>query len=66
MSAMSNLHLQLTTAMNHIADKLREATGDGSGEIMEATCHTSIELLQVCADAFAQIREASEGVSVGN
>lgn len=61
MSAMSNLHLQLTTAMNHIADKLREATDDGSGEVMEATCHTSIELLQVCADAFAQIREASNG-----
>ena len=61
MSAMSNLHLQLTTAMNHIADKLREATDDGSGEVMEATCHTAIELLQVCANAFAQIREASNG-----
>jgi len=51
MSAMSNLHLQLTIAMEHTADKLREATNDGSGEIMEATCNTAIELLQVCANA---------------
>lgn len=61
MSAMSNLHLQLTTAMNHIADKLREATDDGGGEVMEATCHTAIELLQVCANAFQEIREVSNG-----
>ena len=66
MSAMSNLHLELTTAMNHIADKLHQATEDGSGEIMEATCNVAIELLQVCADAFAQVREASEGAKVGN
>jgi hypothetical protein len=66
MSAMSNLHLELTTAMNHIADKLREATEDGWGETMEATCNVSIELLQICADAFAQVREMSEGVKVGN
>ena len=66
MSAMSNLHLELTIAMEHVADKLRQATNDGSGEIMEATCNTAIELLQVCADAFAQIREASEVVKVGN
>ena len=59
MSAMSNLHLQLTTAMNHVADKLREATEDGGGEILEATCMTAIEILQVCADALAQIREGS-------
>lgn len=59
MSAMNNLHLQLTTAMNHVADKLREATEDGWGETMEATCITSIELLQICADAFAQVRESS-------
>jgi hypothetical protein len=63
MSAMSNLHLELTTAMNHIATKLVEATDDGSGEIMEATCNTAIELLQICADAFAYVRE---GVSNGN
>ena len=59
MSAMSNLHLQLTIAMEHTADKLREATNDGSGEIMEATCNTAIELLQVCANAFAEVREGS-------
>ena len=63
MSAMSNLHLELTTAMNHVADKLREATQDGWGDTMEATCLTSIELLQICADAFAQIREVSESVN---
>jgi hypothetical protein len=66
MSAMSNLHLELTTAMNHIADKLREATEDGWGETKEATCNVSIELLQICADAFAQVREMSEGVKVGH
>lgn len=66
MSAMSNLHLELSTAMNHIADKLKEATEDGWGETMEATCLTSIELLQVCADAFAQVREMSEAVSSGH
>lgn len=66
MSAMSNLHLELTTAMNHIADKLREATDNGDGAIMEATCNTAIELLEVCSNAFAQVREASEGVKVGN
>ena len=59
MSAMSNLHLQLTIAMEHTADKLREATNDGSGEIMEATCNTAIELLQICANAFAEVREGS-------
>lgn len=66
MSAMSNLHLQLTTAMNHTADKLREATNDGSGEVLEATCMTAIEILQICANALAEIREASEGVSSGH
>lgn len=66
MSAMSNLHLELTIAMNHVADKLHQATKDGWGETMEATCNVAIELLQVCADAFAQIREMSEGVKVGN
>lgn len=66
MSAMSNLHLELTIAMNHVADKLHQATEDGWGETMEATCNVAIELLQVCADAFAQIREMSEGVKVGN
>lgn len=66
MSAMSNLHLELSTAMNHIADKLKEATDDGWGETMEATCNTAIELLQVCADAFAQIREMNEAVSSGH
>lgn len=66
MSAMSNFHLELTTAMEHIAGKLKDAVRDGSGEIMEATCYTSIELLQICADALTQIREASEGVSNGN
>lgn len=66
MSAMSNLHLELSTAMNHIADKLKEATEDGWGETMEATCLTSIELLQVCADVFAQVREMSEAVSSGH
>lgn len=65
MSAMSNLHLQLTTAMNHVADKLYEATEDGWGETMEATCLTSIELLQICADALAEIRGASEQVAEG-
>lgn len=65
MSAMSNLHLELTTAMEHVAEKLRQATADGWGETMEATCLTSIEILQVCADAFAQIRELSEA-SNGN
>ena len=59
MSAMSNLHLQLTIAMEHTADKLREATNDGSGEIMEATCNTAIELLEICANAFAQVRQGS-------
>lgn len=66
MSAMSNLHLELTIAMNHVADKLHQATEDGWGETMEATCNVAIELLQVCADAFAQIREMNEGVKVGN
>jgi len=66
MSAMSNLHLQLTTAMNHTADKLRDATADGSGEVLEATCMTAIEILQICANALAEIREASEGVSSGH
>ena len=61
MSAMANLHLELTTAMEHVADKLREATENGWGETMEATCLTSIEILQVCANAFAEIREASNG-----
>ncbi len=61
MSAMANLHLELTTAMEHVADKLKEATENGWGEIMEATCLTSIEILQVCANAFAEIREASNG-----
>ena len=62
MSAMSNLHLELTTAMNHVAGKLQEATEDGSGEIMEATCNTAIDLLKICADALAFVREgASNG-----
>ena len=61
MSAMSNLHLELTTAMEHVADKLKEAVADGTGEMMEAICLTSIEILQVCANALAEIREASNG-----
>lgn len=65
MSAMSNLHLELTIAMEHVADKLRQATDDGSGEVMEATCNTAIELLQVCADALAYVREGSQEVAKG-
>ena len=61
MSAMSNLHLELTIAMEHVADKLRQATDDGTGEVMEATCNVAIELLQVCSNALAQVREASDG-----
>lgn len=60
MSAMSNLHLELTSAMTHTANKLLEAVEDGSGEILEATCNVGIEYLQICADALRQIREASE------
>lgn len=63
MSAMANLHLELTTAMEHVADKLKEAVADGWGETMEATCLTSIELLQICANAFQQIREVSESAN---
>lgn len=66
MSAMSNLHTELTIAMLHTADKLREAAEDGWGDTMEATCNTSIELLQICANAFAEIRTMSKGVGVGN
>lgn len=66
MSAMGNLYLQLITAMTHTADKLREAVEKDCPETMEATCYTSIELLQVCANAFTQVREASEGVTSGN
>lgn len=65
MSAMSNLHLELTSAMTHTANKLLEAVEDGSGEIMEATCNIAMEYLKICADAMAEIREASEG-SNGN
>lgn len=66
MSAMSNLHLELTSAMTHTANKLLEAVEDGSGEILEATCNVAMEYLQICADALRQVREASEGVSNGN
>jgi hypothetical protein len=66
MSAMSNLHFELCRAMTHTANKLTEAVVDGSGEILEATCNVAIEYLEICADAFKQVREASEGVSVGN
>ncbi len=52
--------------MTHTANKLTEAVVDGSGEILEATCNVAIEYLEICADAFKQVREASEGVSVGN
>ena len=65
MSAMSNLHAELSTAMTHVADKLNEAVADGWGETMEATCHVAIELLQVCANAFEQIRTMSEKVAEG-
>ena len=66
MSAMSNLHLELSNAMTHVANKLNEAVADGWGDTMEATCQVAIEYLEICANAFAQIREASEGVKVGN
>ncbi len=66
MSAMKNLFIELTTAMEHTSKKLTEATESGDADIMEATCNVSIEFLQICADAFKQVREASEGVSVGN
>ena len=63
MSAMKNLFIELTTAMNHTANKLTEATQSGDADIMEATCNVSIEFLQICADAFAQVRE---GANNGN
>ena len=66
MSAMSNLHFELCNAMLHTANKLNEAVIDGTGEIMEATCNVAIEYLEICANALKEVREASEGVSVGN
>ena len=66
MSAMGNLHFELCNAMTHTANKLAEAVIDGSGEILEATCNVAIEYLEICANALKEIREASEGVSVGN
>ena len=59
MSAMKNLFIELTTAMEHTSKKLTEATESGDADIMEATCNVSIEFLQICADAFAQVREGS-------
>jgi hypothetical protein len=45
--------------MEHTAKKLTEATESGDADIMEATCNVSIEFLQICADAFAQVRQGS-------
>ena len=59
MSAMKNLFIELTTAMEHTAKKLTEATESGDADIMEATCNVSIEFLQICANAFAEVREGS-------
>jgi hypothetical protein len=59
MSAMKNLFIELTTAMEHTSKKLTEATESGDADIMEATCNVSIEFLQICANAFAQVREGS-------
>jgi hypothetical protein len=59
MSAMKNLFIELTTAMEHTSKKLTEATESGDADIMEATCNVSIEFLQICADAFAQVRQGS-------
>jgi len=65
MSAMKNLFIELTTAMEHTAKKLTEATESGDADIMEATCNVSIEFLQICANAFEQIRTMSEKVAEG-
>jgi hypothetical protein len=59
MSAMKNLFIELTTAMEHTSKKLTEATESGDADIMEATCNVSIEFLQICAYAFAQVRQGS-------